>query len=119
MPIQLNTAYLMCGALLLLASTFSVAQTPTAAQIEQFKRLPAAQQQALAQQYGVDLNALGQGSNAQPNLGQTASSDARRAMRSMGGAVVEQNAGEATDAIDLSEVKEQKVTGQKLKQFEK
>ena len=117
MPIKLNTTRLLCGALLLLASAYSVAQTPTAAQIEQFKRLPAAQQQALAKQYGVDLNALGQGSNAQPNLGQTASSEARRAMRSMGGAAVEKKAGEASGAVNLREVKEQKVTGQKLKQF--
>ncbi|MDN4503132.1 SLBB domain-containing protein [Alteromonadaceae bacterium BrNp21-10] len=31
------------------------APTPTAAQLEQFKKLPAAQQQALAKQYGIDL----------------------------------------------------------------
>ena len=32
--------------------------TPTAAQIEQFKRLPQAQQQALAKQYGIPLSAI-------------------------------------------------------------
>src|SRR5690554_922091 len=37
------------------------AQSITPAQIEQFKSLPKAQQEALASQYGVDLSALGSG----------------------------------------------------------
>ncbi|KGJ90187.1 hypothetical protein ND16A_2037 [Thalassotalea sp. ND16A] len=41
-----------------LLSSAVFAAGPTAAQIEQFKRLPASQQQALAQSMGVDLNAL-------------------------------------------------------------
>jgi polysaccharide biosynthesis/export protein len=37
---------------------------PTAAQLEQFKKLPEAQQRALAEKYGINLDALGlQGSN--------------------------------------------------------
>jgi len=35
-----------------------LAFTPTAAQIEQFKKLPRAQQEALARQYGVDLSTI-------------------------------------------------------------
>ncbi|RUO80274.1 polysaccharide biosynthesis protein [Idiomarina tyrosinivorans] len=57
----------MSGALLLMASLFMVAVVPTAAQtmptqqqLEQFKKLPRAQQQALAQQYGIDLSQLSQ-----------------------------------------------------------
>ncbi len=41
-----------------LLSSAVFAASPTAAQIEQFKRLPAAQQQALAKSMGVDLSAL-------------------------------------------------------------
>lgn len=49
---------------ILLLITFSIfasvtnAQTPTAQQIEQFKKLPAAQQQQLARQLGVDLSQI-------------------------------------------------------------
>lgn len=42
----------------LLISFFSSAAMPSQAQIEQFKQLPKAQQNALAKQYGVDLSAL-------------------------------------------------------------
>ena len=43
---------------LLLTSASVLAFTPTAAQIEQFKKLPKAQQEALAKQYGVDLSTI-------------------------------------------------------------
>ena len=43
---------------LLLTSASVLAFTPTAAQIEQFKKLPKAQQEALARQYGVDLSTI-------------------------------------------------------------
>ncbi|WP_309045391.1 SLBB domain-containing protein [Marinobacter sediminicola] len=51
---------------LLLSLTFllpipALAQSITPAQIEQFKSLPKAEQEALASQYGVDLSALGSG----------------------------------------------------------
>ncbi|TAA39580.1 SLBB domain-containing protein [Corallincola spongiicola] len=42
----------------------TVAASPSQAQIEQFKRLPKAQQQALAKQYGVDINQLNGGSRS-------------------------------------------------------
>ena len=48
------------------------AQTPTPAMIEQFKSLPKAQQEALAQQYGIDLSTItgGMGSAAGTQLAQ-------------------------------------------------
>lgn len=48
----------------LLLPMVAVAQSITPAQIEQFKSLPKAQQEALARQYGVDLNALTGGNAA-------------------------------------------------------
>lgn len=41
---------------LIFFSSFALAQTPTPAQIEQFKRLPPAQQQALARSMGINLD---------------------------------------------------------------
>ncbi len=56
--------FLIAATLLsLLPATIAQAQ-PTAAQIEQFRQLPRAQQEALAAQYGVDLDALTQGAGA-------------------------------------------------------
>lgn len=46
-------------ALALLLPLASHAQSITPAQIEQFKQLPRAQQESLAQQYGVDLDSMG------------------------------------------------------------
>ncbi|MEI8705609.1 SLBB domain-containing protein [Pseudoalteromonas sp. B62] len=43
------------SAFILLCSFSTLAFTPTASQIEQFKKLPKAQQEALAKQYGVDI----------------------------------------------------------------
>ncbi|MFU2511029.1 SLBB domain-containing protein [Pseudoalteromonas sp. ASV78] len=43
---------------LLLTTASAFAFTPSAAQIEQFKKLPKAQQEALAKQYGVDLSTI-------------------------------------------------------------
>lgn len=45
--------------ILMLFSSVSLAFTPTQAQIEQFKKLPKAQQEALAKQYGINLSSLG------------------------------------------------------------
>ncbi|KZW98861.1 polysaccharide biosynthesis protein [Pseudoalteromonas luteoviolacea] len=42
-------------------SAFVSAFSPTPEQIEQFKKLPKAQQEALAKQYGVDISSLGLG----------------------------------------------------------
>lgn len=47
-----------------------MAFTPTASQLEQFKKLPKSQQEALARQYGVDLSSI-TGSNQPSNQTQT------------------------------------------------
>ncbi|WP_288365270.1 SLBB domain-containing protein [uncultured Marinobacter sp.] len=52
------TAKKLLIAMLLVLPLGSYAQSITPAQIEQFKSLPKAQQEALARQYGVDLDAL-------------------------------------------------------------
>ncbi|TMP36622.1 SLBB domain-containing protein [Pseudoalteromonas rubra] len=46
------------AATMLIFSAVSLAFTPTAQQIEQFKKLPKSQQQALAKQYGFDLSSI-------------------------------------------------------------
>lgn len=46
------------SALILISSFNALAFTPSASQIEQFKKLPKSQQQALAKQYGVDLSVI-------------------------------------------------------------
>ncbi|MGR5341946.1 SLBB domain-containing protein [Vibrio astriarenae] len=51
----------------LFASQVALAAQPTAAQMEQFKKLPRAQQEQLARQYGVDINALTSGSGSSAN----------------------------------------------------
>lgn len=44
--------------IIVLFSSMTLAFTPTAEQIEQFKKLPKAQQEALAKQYGIDISSL-------------------------------------------------------------
>ena len=46
------------SALIIISSFNALAFTPSASQIEQFKKLPKSQQQALAKQYGVDLSVI-------------------------------------------------------------
>ena len=60
----------LCSSLII-HSSFS--QVPSAAQIEKFKQLPVSQQQAIAKQYGVNLDTLtsGGGGYAQPNINQS------------------------------------------------
>ena len=52
--------------LLAFVSVSALAFTPTAAQLEQFQNLPEAQQEALAEQYGVDLDSLQNDQSTQP-----------------------------------------------------
>ncbi|WP_125780836.1 polysaccharide biosynthesis/export family protein [Pseudoalteromonas rubra] len=42
-------------------SVFALAFTPTAEQLEEFQKLPKAQQEALAKQYGIDISSLNMG----------------------------------------------------------
>lgn len=58
------TAKKLLIAMFLVLPLSSYAQSITPAQIEQFKSLPKAQQEALARQYGVDLDALTGGNQA-------------------------------------------------------
>lgn len=46
------------SAFILMCSFSALAFTPTASQLEQFKKLPKSQQEALAKQYGVDLSII-------------------------------------------------------------
>ena len=107
---------ILTGCVLLLASAASIAQMPNAAQIEQFKNLPTAQQQALAKQYGIDLGSMAV-SLPQPNLQQPVTAVNRQAINHPNNRAVEANANQASDNINLNESKDQKTTGQKLKQF--
>jgi len=60
--------------LTLLLPIAAQAQSITPAQIQQFKSLPKAQQEALARQYGVDLDQIqGGASQSQPNINQNIS----------------------------------------------
>lgn len=56
----LRPLWLFLSSIALTISSLSLAQTPSQAQLEAFKQLPRAQQEALAQQYGVDLQQLQQ-----------------------------------------------------------
>ncbi|WP_350608702.1 hypothetical protein, partial [Pseudoalteromonas sp. MER144-MNA-CIBAN-0113] len=58
------------SAFILLCSFSTLAFTPTASQIEQFKKLPKAQQEALAKQYGVDISTI-TGTNQSNNQNNT------------------------------------------------
>ena len=58
----------IAGSLLLALSSQLLAFTPSTAQIEQFKNLPASQQQALAKQYGFDLDSVQADHNTQPSF---------------------------------------------------
>ncbi|AUL74533.1 polysaccharide biosynthesis protein [Pseudoalteromonas sp. 13-15] len=60
----------LLSAFVLLFSINAMAFTPTASQLEQFKKLPKSQQEALARQYGVDLSTI-TGSNQPSNQTQT------------------------------------------------
>ncbi|MDP2564775.1 SLBB domain-containing protein [Pseudoalteromonas marina] len=60
----------LLSAFVLLFSINAMAFTPTASQLEQFKKLPKSQQEALAKQYGVDLSTI-TGSNQPSNQTQT------------------------------------------------
>ena len=53
---------------LLFCSFTALSFSPTAMQLEQFKKLPKSQQEALAKQYGIDISDF---RNAQPNTNDT------------------------------------------------
>lgn len=53
-----NVIKYLLSAFVLICSFSTLAFAPTAAQLEQFQKLPKSQQQALAKQYGVDISSL-------------------------------------------------------------
>ncbi len=70
----LKNKLLAVVAISILSSTSGFAFTPTADQIAQFQRLPKAQQEQLARQYGVDISVItgASASNAQSQVSQVA-----------------------------------------------
>ncbi|WP_350314696.1 SLBB domain-containing protein [Pseudoalteromonas sp. TB43-MNA-CIBAN-0091] len=60
----MNVIKHLLSAFVLICSFSTLAFAPTAAQLEQFQKLPKSQQQALAKQYGVDISSLGGAGNA-------------------------------------------------------
>lgn len=93
-----------------------MAMQPTPAQIEQFKRLPAAQQKAMAAQFGVNLDAMGDKS-AQPNFSDTANNKRVKRKTADSQASIESFANQATDDINLAEKQAKTSTIERLKQF--
>lgn len=62
----MNVFKYLLSTLILVCSYSALAYTPTAAQLEQFKNLPKAQQEVLAKQYGIDISVI-QGDNTANN----------------------------------------------------
>ncbi|WP_411737455.1 SLBB domain-containing protein [Pseudoalteromonas tetraodonis] len=60
----MNVIKHLLSAFVLICSFSTLAFAPTAAQLEQFQKLPKSQQQALAKQYGVDISSLEDAGNA-------------------------------------------------------
>ncbi|MDN3401219.1 SLBB domain-containing protein [Pseudoalteromonas sp. APC 3213] len=60
----MNVIKYLLSAFVLICSFSTLAFAPTAAQLEQFQKLPKSQQQALAKQYGVDISSLEGAGNA-------------------------------------------------------
>ena len=108
-------------ALLVTISSYSQAFTPTAAQIEQFKNLPRAQQEALAKQYGVDLNAVTGISNNQPQeLSQpevVIPEKKKSNVTKKAEQAIEKQTDEAESSLNKTEDVEVRVVQQKLEQF--
>ena len=107
--------------LLVIVSSYSYAFNPSPAQIEQFKKLPRTQQQALAKQYGIDLNAITGASDNQPQeLDQPEvvipktekSSVSTNAEQS-----IEKQAVDTEESLNKTEDIEARVVQQKLEQF--
>ncbi|RBO85751.1 SLBB domain-containing protein [Marinomonas aquiplantarum] len=89
---------LLTAALCTVMTTSVLAFTPTAAQISQFQSLPKAQQEALAKQYGIDLNAIDVSSGVQESATQQApmvQSTMKAASEEVGGEDETQNKADA------------------------
>lgn len=108
----------------------AVAQQPTAQQIEQFKRLSPAEQQALAKSMGVDLGALGSATTATNPLPPTEQITRNRGVnpatnspvnvntaRDANGDEIEEISAKGTDNLSLHEEGAPSSTEEKLKLF--
>jgi protein involved in polysaccharide export with SLBB domain len=113
----------LCLSLFSLHSTNTLAVQPSKAQIEQFKRLPPGEQQAMAAQFGVNLADLGIGvsTTAQANPG---ASDAPQKNNRRKGKVaqqaeayIEQEARESTDNVVITEERAKTAPHEALQQF--
>jgi polysaccharide biosynthesis/export protein len=105
-----------------LLSLQALAFTPSAAQIEQFKKLPRAQQEALAKQYGVDLSSItGASSGAtpvdNPEVVKPIKKDETDQVQQIAEEKIEDNAEEQSESIDKTEDVEARVVKEELKQF--
>lgn len=106
---------------LLLSSQLN-AQQPTAQQIEQFKSMSPAQQQAIARSMGIDVSSLNLGGGA-PNAGATAPTDPisgnrkKAVARKDNGNELEKIGAEGTDNLSLNEDDAPEATQEKLKLF--
>ncbi len=105
----------------LLLSPGVIALTPTPEQIEQFRRLPPSQQEAIAKQYGIDPAII---SGAVPVMAPVVPTESVAPRAPAGETVaapeekaIEETASEANDKTTLAEPKEEKVLPRKLEQF--
>ncbi|WP_082087103.1 SLBB domain-containing protein [Teredinibacter purpureus] len=112
-----------CAALLLIPFMVSptLAATPSAAQIEQFKQMSPAQQQALAASMGINLSdyaGLLGNSGATPNAAPTQSAvSGNRHLRDSGTSDLEETAQEAVDSLSLNEDSERETLKEELELF--
>jgi polysaccharide export outer membrane protein len=97
----------------------SLAQTPSQAQIEQFKRLSPGEQQALAKSMGVDISSMAGGGNILPQTQVTPVSGNRKALpgRNANGDEIEKISNEGTDKLTLSEDEAPEALREQLKLF--
>lgn len=97
------------------------AQTPTPAQIEQFKNMPREQQEALARSLGIDISAYTNGSSAQAtdnSLSDPVSKQRKPpANRDANGKEIEKVGKQATDSLSLNEDEAPETTKEKLNLF--
>ncbi|WP_188151188.1 SLBB domain-containing protein [Teredinibacter waterburyi] len=113
------TSALLISTAIMLLGTSAHAQQPTAAQIEQFKRLSPAEQQALASSMGInlkDFSGLLGSDSAQPSITPDNISGNRKA-KPEPQSELEKNASLATDELSLDEGEEIGTLDTKLELF--
>ncbi|PCK10108.1 MAG: hypothetical protein COA42_00490 [Alteromonadaceae bacterium] len=105
------------GLLLLATNLSGHAQTPTSAQIEQFRKLPRAQQEALAKQYGIELPGEAQGQTSSP-VSEPVVVVPKESQNEKPAGNVEEQFQQSANSLEIQdEKKETRVVKQILKQF--